>query len=69
MLLDAADAAAILNQGLGEMLHDRGAIFLAYDHNTDQPVYPYRVKQGAKDLVDAVAWHCYQTPVANYSVM
>ncbi|KAK4548099.1 hypothetical protein LTR36_010819 [Oleoguttula mirabilis] len=69
MWLDPADEAAILNQGLGEALHDRGAISLAYDHNTDQPVYPYRVKQGAKDLVDAVAWHCYQTPVANYSVM
>ncbi|KAK5136867.1 hypothetical protein LTR08_001789 [Meristemomyces frigidus] len=69
MWLDAADEAAILNQGLGDALHDRGAIFLAYDHNTDQPVYPYRVKQGARDYVDAVAWHCYQGPVAEYSVM
>lgn len=27
------------------------------------------MKQAAGDLVDAVAWHCYQSPIANYSVL
>lgn len=88
MYLDAADEAQILLQGLGGALHERGAIYMAYDHNTDQPgtketcpvhlcstvsndrlVYPNRVKQGARDLVDAVAWHCYQSPYPNYTVI
>lgn len=69
MYLDAVDAATILNQGLGDALRERGVAVLAYDHNTDQPVYPYRVKQGAKDYVDAVAWHCYASPLANYTVL
>lgn len=37
MYLDAADEAQILLQGLGGALHERGAIYMAYDHNTDQP--------------------------------
>jgi glucan endo-1,6-beta-glucosidase len=69
MYLDAADEANILLQGLGNALHQRGAISMAYDHNTDQPVYPYRVKQAAGDLVDSVAWHCYQSPYPNYTVL
>ena len=46
MYLDAADEATIINQGLGAALKERGILFMAYDHNTDQPVYPYRVLQG-----------------------
>ncbi|KAH9826976.1 glycoside hydrolase family 30 protein [Teratosphaeria destructans] len=69
MYLDAADEANIIAAGgLGEALHERNAIFMAYDHNTDQPVYPFRVHQTAKELVDAVAWHCYAS-VANYTVL
>lgn len=36
---------------------------------TGHLVYPNRVKQGARDLVDAVAWHCYQSPYPNYTVI
>jgi len=38
MYLDAADEANILLNGLGDAMHERGVINLAYDHNTDQPV-------------------------------
>ncbi|KAK5174981.1 uncharacterized protein LTR77_000117 [Saxophila tyrrhenica] len=69
MFLDAADEAAILAQGLGEEMHNRGVKVMAYDHNTDQPMYPMRVVQGAPEYTDMAAWHCYQGPVANYSVM
>lgn len=69
MFLDALDAAAILDYGLGKNMHDRGVKVMAYDHNTDQPMYPMRVVQGAPDYTDMAAWHCYQGPVANYSVM
>lgn len=68
MFLDAADEANLLVQGLGSAMHERGVKVLAYDHNTDQPAYPARVIQGAGDLVDAVAWHCYQGPVADYTI-
>ncbi|KAK3109589.1 hypothetical protein LTR53_016994, partial [Teratosphaeriaceae sp. CCFEE 6253] len=69
MYLDAADEAAILNAGLGVALRERGVLFMAYDHNTDQPVYPYRVLQGAPGYVPAVAWHCYQGPAPTYTVL
>ena len=69
MYLDAVDEAALIAQGLGAAMHERGTAILAYDHNTDQPVYPARVIQGGGGFVDAAAWHCYQSPVANYSVM
>ncbi len=69
MYLDAADEATIINQGLGAALKERGILFMAYDHNTDQPVYPYRVLQGAPGMVPAVAWHCYQGPAPNYTVL
>lgn len=69
MYLDAADEAALLSQGLGEAMHARGVKVMAYDHNTDQPMYPMRVVQGAPAYADIAAWHCYQSPVANYTVM
>ncbi|KAK3056415.1 hypothetical protein LTR09_002922 [Extremus antarcticus] len=69
MFLDAADEAAILAQGLGEEMHNRGVKVMAYDHNTDQPMYPLRVAQGAPEYTDMAAWHCYQGSVANYSVI
>ncbi|KAK0991135.1 hypothetical protein LTR54_011924 [Friedmanniomyces endolithicus] len=69
MYLDAADEATIINQGLGASLKERGILFMAYDHNTDQPVYPYRVLQGAPGMVPAVACHCYQGPAPNYTVL
>jgi glucan endo-1,6-beta-glucosidase len=69
MFLDAADEAAILSCGLGDEMQKRGVKVMAYDHNTDQPMYPMRVVQGAPDYTDMAAWHCYQGPVANYSVI
>lgn len=69
MYLDAADEAQILIQGLGKEMQSRGVAVLAYDHNTDQPVYPARVIEGAGKLVDGIAWHCYQSPFADYSVL
>ncbi|EXJ68514.1 uncharacterized protein A1O5_08307 [Cladophialophora psammophila CBS 110553] len=72
MFLDPVDAASLIAQGLGQAMHDRGVILMAYDHNTDQPVYPARVIQGTGGegaLTDAAAWHCCAGPVANYSVM
>ncbi|KIW70584.1 hypothetical protein PV04_02840 [Phialophora macrospora] len=72
MFLDPVDAASLIAQGLGQAMHDRGVIIMAYDHNTDQPVYPARVIHGTGGeggLTDAAAWHCYAGPVANYSVM
>ncbi|KAK3620620.1 hypothetical protein LTR56_023279 [Elasticomyces elasticus] len=71
MYLDAADEAAVINQGLGAALKERGILFMAYDHNTDQPVYPYRVLQGisGSGVAQAVAWHCYQGPAPNYTVL
>lgn len=33
MYLEAADAAAILEQGLGSILKERGVIVMAYDHS------------------------------------
>ncbi|KAK5107052.1 hypothetical protein LTR62_001902 [Meristemomyces frigidus] len=68
MYLEGADEAALLNQGLGKALLDRGVLAMAYDHNTDQPAYPYRVLQGAPGLVRSVAWHCYANP-PNYTVI
>ncbi|KAF2718076.1 glycoside hydrolase family 30 protein, partial [Polychaeton citri CBS 116435] len=67
--LDAVDQANLISQGLGYEMHKRGVKIMAYDHNTNQPVYPARVLQGANGGMDAAAWHCYETPVANYSVM
>lgn len=32
-------------------------------------MYPYRVLQGAPDYAKAVAWHCYQNPAPDYSVL
>jgi len=70
MYLDSVDEADMLLRGLGGLMHERGVKFLAYDHNTDQPVYPARVLQGAgTENVDAIAWHCYQDPVADYTVL
>ena len=69
MYLDAADESALLMQGLGEAMHERGVKVMAYDHNTDQPMYPMRALQGAPAYTDVVGWHCYQSPVANYTVM
>lgn len=70
MYLDSVDQASMLVRGLGGLLHERGVKFMAYDHNTDQPVYPARVIQGAgTENVDAIAWHCYQSPVADYAVL
>ncbi|KAI7240520.1 hypothetical protein KC330_g1263 [Hortaea werneckii] len=70
MYLDAVDEASMLLRGLGGLMHQRDVKFMAYDHNTDQPVYPARVLQGAgTDNVDAIAWHCYQGPVADYAVL
>jgi len=69
MFLDPADEAAILSKGLGDALQDRGVIAMAYDHNTDQPAYPVRVIEGAPGHVQAAAWHCYETPTPNYSVL
>ncbi|KAI7497731.1 hypothetical protein KC367_g5648 [Hortaea werneckii] len=70
MYLDAVDEANMLLRGLGGLMHQRDVKFMAYDHNTDQPVYPARVLQGAgTDNVDAIAWHCYQGPVADYAVL
>ena len=70
MYLDPVDQVDMLNRGLGGLMHERGVKFMAYDHNTDQPVYPARVLQGAgTDNVDAIAWHCYQGPVADYTVL
>lgn len=69
MYLDAADEAAIISQGLGQAMAQRGVKLIAYDHNTDQPAYPDRVFQGARGQVDMVAWHCYQNPVADYTVL
>ena len=59
MYLDAADASALLVQGLSAALKERNVIVLAYDHNTDQPAYPARTMYGAPGMVDGVAWHCY----------
>lgn len=69
MFLDPVDQASLISRGLGPAMRERGVAIMAYDHNTDQPVYPARVIQGAGDYVSAAAWHCYQSPVANYSVM
>ena len=69
MYLESGDEAALIAQGLGAAMHERGVRVMAYDHNTDQPVYPYRVVQRGGGYVDAAAWHCYASPVANYSVM
>ena len=70
MYLDAVDEANMLLRGLGGLMHERDVKFMAYDHNTDQPVYPARVLQGAgTQNVDAIAWHCYQGPVADYTVL
>ncbi|CAK4033451.1 glycoside hydrolase family 30 [Lecanosticta acicola] len=68
MYLDPADAAAILNHGLGALLNDRNIALFAYDHNTDQTAYPMVMIQRAPKYVDAAAWHCYAY-LANYSVM
>jgi glucan endo-1,6-beta-glucosidase len=69
MYLDAVDAANLISSGLGAKMTARNVKILAYDHNTDQPVYPERVIQGTPGHVNGVAWHCYQSPVANYSVL
>ncbi|WPH03324.1 Hypothetical protein R9X50_00620100 [Acrodontium crateriforme] len=69
MYLDAADEAAIISQGLGLAMAQRGVKLMAYDHNTDQPAYPDRVFQGTNGQVDMVSWHCYQSPVADYTVL
>lgn len=70
MYLDSVDQSNMLLRGLGGLMHQRGVKFMAYDHNTDQPVYPARVLQGAgTENVDAIAWHCYQGPVADYTVL
>ncbi|KXT17213.1 hypothetical protein AC579_322 [Pseudocercospora musae] len=68
MFLDAADAADILNAGLGAALQERNVSLLAYDHNTDQAAYPMRVIQRAPGFVHGAAWHCYAY-LANYTVL
>lgn len=68
MYLDSTDGAEILNRGLGSALKARNTALLAYDHNTDQPIYPSQMVQRATPYVEAAAWHCYAY-LANYSVM
>ncbi|EME48844.1 glycoside hydrolase family 30 protein [Dothistroma septosporum NZE10] len=68
MFLDASDAAAILNRGLGAALKERNVALLTYDHNTDQGAYPSQVIQRAPGMVQAASWHCYAY-LANYTVM
>ncbi|KAK4634342.1 Endo-1,6-beta-D-glucanase [Fulvia fulva] len=51
MFLDVSDAAAILSRGLGAALADRNVALMAYDHNTDQAVYPSQGNQRAPGLV------------------
>ncbi|KAF2093396.1 glycoside hydrolase, partial [Rhizodiscina lignyota] len=68
MYLDAADEGILVAQaGLGELMAQRDVGIWAYDHNTDQPSYPQRVVDGAPGQIQAAAWHCYESPVANYS--
>lgn len=69
MFLDAADASTLLRQGLSRAMRRRNVKIFAYDHNTDQPAYPARVMQDAPTAVDAIAWHCYQPPVADYTIL
>lgn len=69
MYLPAAAEANLLQNGLGAAMHQRGVKIFAYDHNTDHPEYPAEVIQSASQYVDAAAWHCYEGPVANYSVL
>ena len=68
MYLDAADEADLISQALGPLMQQRGVGIWAYDHNTDMPMYPQRVVDGARGHVQAAAWHCYANP-ANYSVL
>lgn len=69
MYLEAADEANLIAQALGPLMQQRNVGIWAYDHNTDMPMYPQRVVEGAPGMVQAAAWHCYASPVANYSVM
>ena len=68
MYLDAVDEANLISQALGPLMKDRDVGIWAYDHNTDQPMYPQRVVEGGAGYVQAAAWHCYASP-ANYSVL
>jgi O-glycosyl hydrolase len=68
MYLDAVDEANLISRALGSLMKDRKVGIWAYDHNTDQPMYPQRVVEGARGQVQAAAWHCYASP-ANYSVL
>jgi O-glycosyl hydrolase len=68
MYLDAVDAASLIAEALGPLMKERDVGIWAYDHNTDMPMYPQRVVEGANGHVQAAAWHCYANP-ANYSVL
>lgn len=69
MHLNACDEANLISKYLGELMKDRDVSIWAYDHNTDQPAYPMTVMETAEDYVQGTAWHCYQSPIANYSIL
>jgi O-glycosyl hydrolase len=67
MYLDPKAAAQMLKAGLGKAMRDRDVLVIAYDHNTDQQIYPARMIQGAEEHIDAVGWHCYGGQWGDYS--
>lgn len=69
MYLNASDQAKLVSGDLGIKMKQRGVGIWAYDHNTDNTEYPQTVLRDGNGHVTGVAWHCYQDPYANYTVI
>lgn len=68
MYMSADSETNFINKALGKAMKDKGVQVWAYDHNTDNTDYPNQVVSGAGDVTGA-AWHCYQEPYPDYSVL
>ncbi|KKY19705.1 putative beta-glucanase [Phaeomoniella chlamydospora] len=69
MHLPSDDEADLIKKGLGTAMSKRNVSIFAFDDNTYETTYPLDVLNQEHRHVDGVAWHCYQSPAADYSVM
>ncbi|KAA8916712.1 hypothetical protein TRICI_001138 [Trichomonascus ciferrii] len=69
MYMSAEDQSNLISSKLGKAMKEKNVEIWAYDHNTDNVSYPETVLNNNKDTVSGIAWHCYQSPHADYSVL
>lgn len=69
MHMSAEDQSNLISGKLGKVMKEKNVEIWAYDHNTDNVSYPETVLNNNKNAVSGIAWHCYQSPHADYTVL